>query len=111
MTPMNRVSSASHWRTHTPAACGLRAEAVDAAIAWHRALGSTWPRDFVTLEGRFVGVADQPPTPHVLGPLRRREEPNGLIVRGEDLVAEWSDTPRVDMSFGFITLRLEDVSA
>jgi len=39
--------------------------------------------------------------PHneVLGPVRERGEPNGIVLRHGYIVAEWGDTERVDMTF------------
>jgi len=90
---------AHDWETRPPAALGLREEALAAAIAWHQAHESAWPRDFVTASGRYIGVADEPADSQVLGAVRARGGPNGLIVRGGYVVAEWGDTARVDMSF------------
>ena len=45
-------------------------------------------------------MSDEPPTADdVLGPVRPREGPNGIVVRGGYVAAEWGDTGRVDMSF------------
>jgi CubicO group peptidase (beta-lactamase class C family) len=93
------VPSAAHWEVRPPAELGLRAEGLQAAIAWHRRHESAWPRDFLTGEGRYLGVADEPPDSQVLGPVRPRKDPNGLVVRHGYLAAEWGDTGRADMSF------------
>jgi CubicO group peptidase (beta-lactamase class C family) len=88
------------WEAKAPAALGLRAGGLRAAIAHHLAHESAWPRDFLTPSGRYIGVADEPPTANeVLGPVRARQGPNGLIVRGGYIAAEWGDTRRADMSF------------
>jgi CubicO group peptidase (beta-lactamase class C family) len=78
---------------------GLRPGALTAAIEYHREHESAWPRDFVDPSGRYIGVADEPATSEVLGPVRPRKDPNGLVVRGDAIVAEWGDTRRADMSF------------
>jgi CubicO group peptidase (beta-lactamase class C family) len=96
---MSDVPPAGKWETRAPEALGLRADALQAAIEYHRAHESQWPRDFVTRAGRFIGVADEPADSEVLGPVRPRKDPNGLIVRGGYVVAEWGETDRVDMSF------------
>ena len=78
----------------------MRAEGVAAAIAYHRAHESAWRRDFLAESGRYIGVADEPPArDDVLGPVLPRGGPNGLILRGGSVVAEWGDTQRADMSF------------
>jgi CubicO group peptidase (beta-lactamase class C family) len=99
MRRMAYVPSATWWEVRPPAELGLRADGLQAAIAWHRSHESTWPRDFLTDEGRYLGVADEPLDSRVLGPVRARQDPNGLIVRHGYIVAEWGDTARADMSF------------
>jgi CubicO group peptidase (beta-lactamase class C family) len=99
MSPVAYVPSAAHWEARPPAELGMDADALQAAIAWHRAHESAWPRDFRTADGRYIGVADEPADSQVLGPIRSRKDPNGLVVRRGYIVAEWGDTRRVDMSF------------
>jgi len=78
----------------------MTAEGLAAAIAYHRAHETSWRRDFLTESGRYIGVNDEPPAPgDVLGPVRPRGGPNGVILRGGSLVAEWGDTHRADMTF------------
>ena len=75
-------------------------DAFAAAIDYHRSHESRWRRDFLTEEGRYIGVADEPAAVgDVLGPVLPRGGPNGMILRGGEIVAEWGETNRVDMSF------------
>jgi CubicO group peptidase (beta-lactamase class C family) len=88
------------WQSRTPAEVGMDAAGVAEAIAYHQAHETRWRRDFLTADGRYIGVADEPPAPDdVLGPVRHRGGPNGVIVRGGNIVAEWGDTERADMTF------------
>jgi CubicO group peptidase (beta-lactamase class C family) len=88
------------WENRLPTELGLRADALAAAVEYHRAHETRWRRNFLTDSGRYIGVADEPPAPDdVLGPIRARGGPNGLVIRGGYLVAEWGDTRRTDMSF------------
>ena len=88
------------WQRQSPAALGMNPGAVDEAVDYHRAHESTWRRDFLTDGGRYIGVADEPEAAdEVLGPVRPRGGPNGLILRAGVLVAEWGDTTRADMTF------------
>jgi CubicO group peptidase (beta-lactamase class C family) len=96
---MSYVPAAGKWETRSPETLGLRADALRAAIDFHRTHESLWPRDFITKSGRYIGVADEPADSEALGPVRPRKDPNGLIVRGGYLAAEWGETDRVDMSF------------
>jgi len=97
---MSHVPGAGDWPVRPPAELGMSAEGLAAAVDHHRAHESAWPRDFVAPSGRYIGVADEPETAgDVLGPVRPRGGPNGLVVRGGAIVAEWGDTRRPDMSF------------
>src|SRR5713226_9293249 len=97
---MSYFPARRHWQTKPPAELGMKAEGLAAAIDYHRAHESTWRRDFLTESGRYIGVADEPAAAgDVLGPVRPRREPNGLILRGGYIVAEWGDTRRADMTF------------
>ncbi len=70
------------------------------AIRYHRDHESPWRRDFLTETGRYIGVADEPPAPgDVLGTVRPRRGPNGVILKAGEIVAEWGETERADMSF------------
>ena len=87
------------WEARAPAALGLEASALAAAAEYHRAHESRWPRDFITASGRYIGVEDEAETSEVLGPVRPRGGPNGLVIRGGYVAAEWGDTTRADMTF------------
>jgi CubicO group peptidase (beta-lactamase class C family) len=99
MPTVTYLPTPREWETKPPAELGLREDGLAAAIAYHRGHESQWPRDFITESGRFIGVADEPFDSEVLGPVRPRKEPNGLILRHGYLAAEWGDTQRADMSF------------
>jgi hypothetical protein len=96
---MSYVPPAGKWESRPPSELGLRADGLAAAVAYHRAHESQWARDFMTRSGRFIGVADEPADSEVLGPVKPREDPNGLVIRHGFIAAEWGDTARSDMSF------------
>ncbi len=88
------------WTTQAPADAGLSPHRLAEAIAFHETHETKWRRDFLTDTGRYIGVADEPETPdEVLGPVRARRGPNGLVLRDGHIVAEWGDTLRADMTF------------
>jgi len=92
--------SRDHWEVRPPAEPGLAPDRLAAAIEYHRAHETRWRRDFITASGRYIGVADElPARGNVLGPVEPRGGPNGLVIRGGRVAAEWSDTERVDMTF------------
>ncbi len=56
-----------------------------------------WPYDLRQhLEGGFFEPA---PFNEILGPIRPRGEPNGLVLRGGSKVVSWGDTQQVDFTF------------
>ena len=56
-----------------------------------------WPRDLrAHLESGFF---EPPPHNEILGPIRPRGGPNGLIVHNGDVVARRGDTRQVDFTF------------
>src|SRR5438552_16565342 len=88
------------WQARAPAELGMDDAALAAAIAYHREHETRWRPDFLTKNGRYIGVADEPPAPgDVLGAVRPRGGPNGVILRAGYVVAEWGDTRRADMTF------------
>jgi CubicO group peptidase (beta-lactamase class C family) len=98
------------WLTQSAAELGLRSAGLQAAVDYHATHESAWRRDFLTESGRFIGVADEPEVappgpawtgyvPGAIGPIRARGGPNGIVLRGGVIAAEWGDTTRPDMSF------------
>jgi CubicO group peptidase (beta-lactamase class C family) len=63
--------------------------AVEHETPWKRDLSAVVAKDF----------EERPPWNETLGPVRPRGGPNGLVLRAGQIVAEWGDTTRVDMTF------------
>ena len=56
-----------------------------------------WPYDLkLHLESGFF---EPPPFNEILGPIRPRGEPNGIVLRGGRKVVSWGDTRQVDFTF------------
>ena len=56
-----------------------------------------WPRDLkLHLESGFF---EPPPFNEILGPIRPRGEPNGLVTRGGSKIISWGDTDQIDFTF------------
>jgi CubicO group peptidase (beta-lactamase class C family) len=69
-----------------------------AAAARHAAESETpWSRNLETEILRQF--AEDPPWNAILGPVQARGGPNGLILRGGQIVAEWGNTLQVDQTF------------
>jgi CubicO group peptidase (beta-lactamase class C family) len=76
---------------------------MDASITWSEAARyaaaheTPWPRDLrAHLEGGFF---EPPPFNEVLGPIRPRGAPNGLVLHRGDIVVRWGDTRQIDFTF------------
>jgi CubicO group peptidase (beta-lactamase class C family) len=63
--------------------------AAENEIKWSRDLAVEIPRQF----------EEEPPWNEVLGPVKPRGGPNGLILKGGHIVAEWGDTRQIDQTF------------
>ena len=85
------------WEQNDPAASGLD-PAGAAAAARHAAEHETpWSRDLGHMVESDFG--EMPPWNEALGPTRPRGGPNGLLLLGGRVAAEWGDTSRADMTF------------
>lgn len=84
------------WATRPPEAVGLDRGRLDEAVAFALAHETPWDRDLERQLG--VQFGDMPDS-ELVGPVKPRGAPNGLVVRGGYLVAEWGDTHQVDMTF------------
>lgn len=74
-----------------------RSAAFDAAARFAAENETKWSRDLaVEIPRQFD---EDPPWNAVLGPVRPRGGPNGLIIRGGHIVAEWGDTRQIDQTF------------
>ncbi len=83
------------WEKQTPAQAGLRAAAVDTAVAIALRSESPAPRDQLEMQRGSFG---REPHGEGIGPFKPRGGPAGLIVRHGYIVAEWGDPDRVDLT-------------
>ena len=75
----------------------LDAGLLDAAVAFAAGNETPFPRDLrAHLESGYFEPA---PDNAVIGPIRPRGAPNGLIIRHGNTVASWGDTRQVDPTF------------
>ncbi len=85
------------WERGEPESAGLDPAAI-AAASRHAAENETpWSRDLGQMIATDFG--EEPPWNEALGPVRPRGGPNGLLLRGGRIVAEWGDTSQVDLTF------------
>ena len=85
------------WERRRPAEAGMDSAALSAAVDFAIGNESPFGHDLrAYLEERLLTSG---PHGEIVGPMKERGDPNGLILRGGYIVAEWGDTDRVDMTF------------
>jgi len=103
MPPSSYVpASDPAWDSIDASEAGFDPARLGAAIAFHQTHETAWPPSMYLPDGRYIGTAaigDRPEHAAVIGPVCARGAPNGLILRGGRIVAEWGDTRRTDMTF------------
>ena len=90
------------WQEANPAEAGLDPEALAAAVAFAKGHESPWPRSLYYPDGRYVGTVEwneTGPWSEVVGPVRERGGPAGVILKGGRRVASWGDPARPDVTF------------
>lgn len=87
------------WQSIPAPDAGMDPGRLAEATAFAEAAETPWPKDLSKGLGAGSATNEPPPWNAVLGPTRDRGGPNGLILRGGRIVAEWGDTERVDMTF------------
>jgi CubicO group peptidase (beta-lactamase class C family) len=86
------------WQRTTPDAVGLDEAALAQAVAFAVDHESSMDRDIgrALEEGHF---SEPPPINEVIGPVKDRAGPSGVIIRDGRIAAAWGDVERVDMTF------------
>lgn len=90
------------WERTEPGPAGFDPAGLAAAVAFAQGHESPWPRSLFYPDGRYVGNVEwneTGPWSEVVGPVRERGGPAGLVLKGGRIVAEWGDTARPDMTF------------
>ncbi|MEZ4700954.1 MAG: serine hydrolase [Rhodothermales bacterium] len=90
------VPPAGAWEHRAPAAVGMNAARLEAAIALAREAESTAPRDL--LEAHYRTFAREP-FGEAIGPFKERGPQTGIVIRHGYIVAEWGEPERVDLTF------------
>ena len=98
-TPIYYPGPGADWERRPADAVGLDQAAIDSAIRFHRQNdGTSVPHGVDVATSIIAGRAGEPYN-ELIGPVKQREAPNGLIVKGGYLVAEWGPTDLIDMTF------------
>jgi CubicO group peptidase (beta-lactamase class C family) len=87
-----------HWAPVKPQSAGFDAPLLKEAVNFAMENEFDWPRS-LTERPLTEQMKEPPPFNEIIGPMKDRGGPNGLIVRGGKIVIEWGDTRRVDMTF------------
>lgn len=90
------------WQRLEPADAGFDPAGLQAAIDHAVAHESPWPRSMYHPDGAYVGSVEwneHGPGSEIVGPVRPRGAPAGLVLRQGRIVAEWGETTRTDMTF------------
>ena len=96
---MNKPSChpGNEWERIAPQDAGFHPERLKKAADYACQHETPWPRDLP--KSIPLNYTEPPEYGGILGPAKERGGPNGLIVRGGRIAAEWGDTSRVDMTF------------
>lgn len=92
----------SPWPTLAPADAGFSPARLQDVIDFAVASESPWPRSLYYPDGSYVGNREwdeKGPWTEIVGPVKERGGPAGLVLKGGKIVAEWGDTNRTDMTF------------
>jgi CubicO group peptidase (beta-lactamase class C family) len=85
------------WPRIMPKDAGFDAAMLDEAARFAAAHETPWPRDLrAHIEAGFF---EPPPFNEILGPIRARGAPNGLVLRHGRMVVTWGDTRQIDFTF------------
>lgn len=84
------------WEHKGPEVLGWNTEALEQAVQFARDHEYSGPKD---LRRAILKGFEREPFHEILGPVKKRGGPAGMILKDGYLVASWGDTRRVDMTF------------
>lgn len=88
--------AAGDWERRTPQSQGLDVERLASAVTLAQENTVVEPHNMSEFITRSFG---REPRFSIVGPVKRREEGSGLIIKNGYIVAEWGDLEREDMTF------------
>ena len=98
MTPENYLPpAADSWSRCQPASLGLKEARLHRAVEFACRHESNWLYDLS--EQNAIAGSEPPPWNEILGPLKPRGGPAGLIIRHGQIAMSWGDIERVDPTF------------
>ena len=84
------------WESRSPRDAGLNATALQQAVTFAEEHEYSGPRD---LRRAILKGFEREPYHEILGPVKQRGGPAGMIIKDGYLIASWGDIRRVDMTF------------
>jgi len=84
------------WKTKSPEKTGMQKALVESAVVLALASENTIARD---LRAANYKAYAREPNYAILGPMKDRGGPAGMIIKNGYIVAQWGDVNRVDMTF------------
>ncbi|HAK12206.1 MAG TPA: serine hydrolase, partial [Chitinophagaceae bacterium] len=95
------------WQTKTPAELGMNTQLVDSAI--RLAINSETKTDVDLRIANYKAYVREPGY-QILGPMKDRGKPAGLIIKNGYIIGQWGDVQRVDMTFSVAKSYLSTVA-
>ncbi len=100
---------AGGWARTDPAALGVDPAHLDSARSFAIANESTAPRDQGLAQQQSFGRRE--PHAGIIGPMKDRGDPSGLVIYHGQVIANWGPTDRVDMTHSVTKTFLSSVAA
>lgn len=97
----------SLWQVKRPSEVKMNAQLVDSAV--RLAIANDSKTDHDLRIANYKAYANEPGY-RILGPMKERGKPAGLIIRHGYIVAQWGDVQRVDMTFSVAKSYLSTVA-
>jgi CubicO group peptidase (beta-lactamase class C family) len=97
----------SEWKTKAPAELKMDAQLLDSAVNF--AIQNETKTDYDLRIANLKAYAREP-NYRILGPMKERGKPAGVILRNGYIVAQWGDAKRVDMTFSVAKSYLSTVA-
>lgn len=97
----------SIWQTKTPAELKMNAQLLERAVNF--AIENETKTDYDLRVANMKAYVREPDY-RILGPMKQRGKPAGIVIKNGYIVAQWGDTKRVDMTFSVAKSYLSTVA-
>ncbi|MBL7735394.1 MAG: serine hydrolase, partial [Chitinophagaceae bacterium] len=86
----------AHWQTRKPEELKINKRLLDSAVSFAKSNETKVDRD---LRIANLKAFSNEPGYEIIGPMKRRGDPAGLIIKDGYIIAQWGDVNRVDMTY------------